>query len=142
MSLFVLIPDRDAAFVVLTNGANGPRLNGEVAEWLQTEWLGLAPRVTPAPLEPQPDLRAYEGRYWAPLSDIELTPEDGRLVLHLTWKGSVAERPTPPPLRLAISGPDAVVIDGPGGLTGDFLRDANGNVAYFRWGARARRKVG
>jgi len=32
-------------------------------------------------------------------------------------------------------------VDGPSGLTGDFLRDDGGNVAYFRWGARARRKV-
>ena len=141
MSLLLLVPARSAAFVVLTNGANGPRLNDEVAEWLQTRWLGLPPRVTPAPLDPQPDLRPYAGRYWAPLSDIELVPEDGRLVLRLSWKGAVAERPVPPPLRLAFAGPDAVVVDGPGGLTGDFLRDADGNVAYFRWGARARRRV-
>ena len=141
MSLLLLVPARDAAFVVLTNGANGPRLNDAVAEWLQMAWLGLAPRVTPAALDPQPDLAAYAGRYWAPLSDVELLPEDGRLVLRLSWKGAVAERPVPPPLRLAFSGPDAVVVDGPGGLTGDFLRDAGGKVAYFRWGSRARRKV-
>ncbi|MDP9321426.1 MAG: beta-lactamase family protein [Chloroflexota bacterium] len=142
MSLLLLVPDREAAFVVLTNGANGQRLNDELAEWLQTAWLGLAPRVTPAPLEPQPNLRPYAGRYFAPLSDIELAPEDGRLLLRLTWKGSVAERPVPPPLRLAFSGPDEVVVDGPGGLSGDFLRGPDGSVAYFRWGARARRKVG
>ena len=139
MSLLLLVPARSAAFVILTNGANGPRLNDEVAEWLQTRWLGLPPRIAPAPLEPQPDLRPYAGRYWAPLSDIELVPEDGRLVLRLSWKGAVVERPVPPPLRLAFTGPDAVVVDGPGGLTG--LRDADGNVAYFRWGARARRKL-
>ena len=142
MSLFLLVPDRGAAFVVLTNGANGPRLNDEVAEWLQTSWLGLAPRATPAPLDPQPDLAQYAGRYWAPLSDIELAAEDDRLVLRLAWKGAVAERPIPAPMRLALSGPDAVVVDGPGGLTGDFIRGPDGKLAYFRWGARARRKVG
>ena len=142
MSLLLLVPERGAAVVVLTNGANGSRLNDEVSEWLQTEWLGLAPRVVPAPLDPQPDLAPYAGRYWAPLSDIELAAEDGRLVLRLAWKGAVAERPIPPPMRLALRGPDAVVVDGPGGLTGDFIRGADGNVAYFRWGSRARRKVG
>ncbi|HLZ48738.1 MAG TPA: serine hydrolase [Candidatus Limnocylindria bacterium] len=143
MSQLDLIPDRRAAFVVLTNGANGTRLAGEVAEWLLTTWLGLPPRPAPAPLERQPDLAPYAGRYWAPLSDIELAPEDGALVLRLTWKGSVAERPVPPPVRLAFSGPDTLVaLDGTPPPVADFIRDERGKVAYFRWGGRARRKVG
>lgn len=143
MSQLELIPEKGAAFVILTNGANGTRLIGEVAEWLLTGWLGLPARPAPTPLDPQPDLARYAGRYWAPLSDIELVPEDGALVLRLTWKGSVAERPVPPPVRLAFTGPDAVVaLGGTPPPTADFLRDADGNVAYFRWGSRARRKVG
>ena len=143
LSQLELIPEREAAFVILTNGANGARLNGEVAEWLLTEWLGLPPRPVPAPLDRQPDLLPYAGKYWAPLSDIELVPEDGALVLRLAWKGSVAERPVPPPVRLAFSGPDTLVaLDGTPPPTADFLRDESGKVAYFRWGSRARRKVG
>ena len=34
------------------------------------------------------------------------------LVLRLSWKVAVAERPVPPPMRLAFAGPDAVVVDG------------------------------
>ena len=64
-------------------------------------------------------------------------------MLRLTWKGSVAERPVPPPVRLAFSGPDTVVgLAGTPPPTADFIRGATGDVAYFRWGSRARRKVG
>jgi len=144
MSQLTLVAERGAAFVILTNGANGVRICAEVQEWLLGSWLGLPPRPRPARLEPQPDLRPFAGRYWAPLSDIELTAEDGALVMRLTWKGTVAERPTPPPLRLELTGPDTVVAAGPSDAppTGDFLRAPDGSIAYFRWGSRARKKVG
>ena len=144
MSQLVIVPDRGVAFVILTNGAKGAVLCAELQEWLLTAWRGLPPRVRPAPLERQPDPAPYAGRYWAPLSDVELAVEDGGLVMRLTWKGSVAERPTPPPLRLAFTGPDTVIAavasDAP--PLGDFLRAPDGSVAYFRWGSRARRKIG
>jgi CubicO group peptidase (beta-lactamase class C family) len=144
MSQFVLVPERGTAFVILTNGANGVRICGELQEWLLTSWLGLPPRARPARLERQPDLAPYAGRYWAPLSDIELALEDGGLVMRLAWKGSVAERPTPPPVRLEFTGPDTVIATVPSDAPpmGDFLRAGDGSVAYFRWGSRARRKVG
>ncbi len=144
MSQLVLVPQRGVAFVILTNGANGSALYAELQEWLFTEWLGLPGRTIPAPLTQQPDLRPYAGRYWAPLSDVELAPENGGLVIRLTWKGSVAERPVPRPVRLAFTGPDTVIStagsDAP--PAGDFLRDPNGSISYFRWGSRARRKIG
>ncbi|HSW94870.1 MAG TPA: serine hydrolase domain-containing protein [Patescibacteria group bacterium] len=144
MSQLTMVPERGAAFVILTNGANGVRICAELQEWLLRSWLGLAPRPRPAALEPQPDVRPFAGRYWAPLSDIELAAEDGALVLRLTWKGTVAERPTPPPLRLAFIGPDTVAAADPSDAppVGDFLRGPDGSVAYFRWGSRARKKIG
>lgn len=144
MSQLVLVPDRNAAFVILTNGANGVRLCADLQEWLLAAWLGVAPRKRPAPLDRQPDPAPYAGRYWAPLSDVELAAEDGALVMRLRWKGSVAERPTPPPLRLSFIGADTVISASSSVAPpmGDFLRDPDGGVAYFRWGGRARRKVG
>jgi CubicO group peptidase (beta-lactamase class C family) len=144
MSQLALVPSRGAAFVILTNGANGARLCAELQEWLLAAWLGLPARVRPPRLQPQPDLAEYAGRYWAPLSDIELVAEGDDLVLRLAWKGSVAERPTPPPVRLEFCAPDTVIARVPGDVwpMGDFLRGSDGAVAYFRWGARARRKVG
>jgi CubicO group peptidase (beta-lactamase class C family) len=144
MSQLALVPDRGAALVILTNGANGVRLCADVQEWLLRDWLGLPARATPAVLERQPDVTAYAGRYWAPLSDVALSAENGGLVMRVAWKGSVAERPTPPPLPLAFIGPDAVTAAAPSDAppVGDFLRDADGEIAYFRWGGRARRKVG
>ncbi len=143
MSQLMLLPDHGAALVILTNGANGARLSADLGEWLLTGWLGLPAQAAPQALAQQPALDAYAGTYWAPLSDITMTPEDGALVMRLAWKGSVAERPTPPPVRLTFTGPDTVAaIAGDPPPMGDFIRDAGGSVAYFRWGSRARRKVG
>ena len=144
MSQLVLLPRRGVAIVILTNGANGVRLCAELQEWLLASWLGVAPRARPPRLEQQPDLAPYAGRYWAPLSDVELVAEDGALTMLLVWKGSVAERPTPPPVRLEFTGPDTVISGAPSEAPpmGDFLRATDGSVAYFRWGSRARRRVG
>lgn len=144
MSQLALVPDRGAAFVILTNGANGVRLAAELQEWLLRDWLGIPPRPALPALDPPPDPAPYAGRYWAPLSDIDLAAEDGGLVLRLAWKGSVAERPTPPPLHLVFTGADTVRSAAPSGAPplGDFLRGPGGGVAYFRWGGRARRRVG
>lgn len=142
MSQLAIVPARGAALTILTNGANGARLCADLTEWLLTGWLGLPGRRRPVPLAEQPDLSSYAGTYQAPLSDVTLSPEDGALVLRLTWKGSVAERPTPAPLRLAFTGPDAVVATvGDPPAVADFLRGPDGAIAYFRWGVRARRKV-
>lgn len=144
MSQLALVPGRGAGFVILTNGANGVRLCADLQEWLLRDWLGLPARATPAILGRQPDLAPYAGRYWAPLSDIDLRAENGGLVMRITWKGSVAERPTPPPLALAFTGADTVTAASPSDAppVGDFLRTADGHIAYFRWGGRARKKVG
>jgi CubicO group peptidase (beta-lactamase class C family) len=144
MSQLALVPERGAALVILTNGANGVRLCADLQEWLLRDWLGLPARATPVILERQPDLAPYAGRYWAPLSDVELSAESGALVMRLAWKGRVAERPTPPPLALAFTGEDSVMAAAPSDVApvGDFLRNADGTVAYFRWGGRARKKVG
>ena len=142
MSQLVLIPARGAVLTILTNGANGARLCAELTEWLLVEWLGLGARPRPMPLDRQPDLRPYAGSYWAPLSDITLTAEDGALVLRVVWKGSVAERPTPAPVRLVFTGPETVVATtGDPPAAADFIRGPDGAVAYLRWGGRARRKV-
>ena len=142
MSQLALVPERGAALTILTNGANGARLGAELTEWLLTEWLGLPARVASPAQTPQPGLAAYAGSYRAPLSDISLTAEDGWLVMRLAWKGSVAERPTPPPSRLIFTATDTVVATaGDPAPMGDFIRGTDGAVAYFRWGGRARRKV-
>ncbi len=143
MSQLAVVPVRGAAFVILTNGANGARLCADLQEWLLATWLRLPRRARPPRLEPQPDLAEYVGTYWAPLSDVVLSAEDGALVMRLSWKGSVAERPIPPPLRLELTGPDTVIAAGPDDVSpmGDFLRGPDGAVAYFRWGSRARRKT-
>lgn len=143
MSQLALVPARGAALTILTNGANGARLCTELNEWLITEWLRLPGRAKPVPLAQQPALAQYAGMYWAPLSDVTLAAEDGALVMRIAWKGSVAERPTPPPARLVFSGPDTVVATaGEPPPMGDFIRGGDGGIAYFRWGGRVRRKVG
>jgi len=115
----------------------------DIARWATEEWLGLPPPPEP-PAVPQPaDRGAYAGAYWSPLSDIDIADLDGGLVLRLRWKGSVAGRPAPAPLRLRFTAPDEIVCaDGPQrGQRGDFLRGADGTVAFLRWGLRVRPRV-
>lgn len=143
MSQLTIVPAQRRAIVILTNGANGARLNAELTDWLLGAWAGLAGRPRPEALAVQPGLAPFVGTYWAPLSDITLTDEHGALVLRLSWKGTVAERPVPPPVRLMFTGPDLVAAtSGDAPPVGDFIRDRAGAVAYFRWGSRARRKTG
>ena len=142
MSQLALVPARGAALAILTNGANGARLCAELTEWLLVEWLGLSGRPHLVPLDRQPDLRPYAGSYWAPLSDITLAVEDDGLVLRVAWKGAVAERPTPAPVRLVFTGSETVVaMTGDPPAVADFIRGAAGAVTFLRWGGRARRKV-
>ena len=144
MTSFVLVPARDFGLVVLTNGANGTRLAADIARWATAEWLGLPPPPEPAAVPQPADRGAYAGAYWSPLSDIDIAADDDGLTLRMRWKGSVAGRPAPAPLRLRFTATDEVVgADGPQlGQRGDFLRGADGTVAFFRWGLRVRPRAG
>lgn len=146
MATFRLVPERRFAVVALTNGHRGAELHGEVVSAALRQYLGAAspePRyLTLSPAE----LNEYVGRYNAIIDDVALSVRDDTLVLETVRRGNVLgtqpQPPLPPPVRLAFRAEDhAVALDAPmKGSRGEFLRDAEGAIAWFRWGGRIHRR--
>lgn len=143
LSAFVMAPGRDFAITVLTNANRGGELHNEVVKWALRHYLGVV-EAEPVPLElSAAELAPYAGRYTSALSDAELSMRDGALVLQVIPKGGFPTResppgPTPPPVRLALLDEDRVVaLDPPmKDSRGEFLRDGDGKIAWFRFGGR------
>jgi CubicO group peptidase (beta-lactamase class C family) len=144
LSAFVMAPAQRFAITVLTNSSRGGELYRDITRRALRTYLGIEER-TPEPVTLSEErLAAYVGRYSAPLNDAELALRDGALILQILpnggfpLKGSPAG-PTPPPVRLEFCAADQVIaLDTPFKDTrAEFLRDANGEVAWFRFGSRA-----
>jgi len=145
LSAFMFAPERDFALTILTNADRGSELNLEVTRWALQRYLGI--------LEPEPvhleqtaeELAAYAGRYVAPLSELDLVVRNGALVLETTFTDAGLgdePRPSPPPSRVAFYEDDKfVALEGPLKDTrGEFLRGADGRIAWLRLGGRIRRR--
>jgi CubicO group peptidase (beta-lactamase class C family) len=146
LSTFRMVPERGFAVVVLTNGHRGAELHGAVGGAALREYLGLAPQRDPLPAMDEAALRPYVGRYDAVLTDVELSLREGGLVLNVVRRadlmGARPEAPWPPPVRVAFEGPDKLFAQDPPykGTKGDFLRDDEGQIVWFRWGGRIHRR--
>jgi CubicO group peptidase (beta-lactamase class C family) len=148
---FLLVPERDFALTVLTNSVGGEQLVNElfVDDWAPRRFAGVSnlPAV-PRALSPG-ELAPYEGHYVRQQIGfdgevgeelIELRGDQGQL--HRTvMAGDTVEE-----FGLAFYRDDYVlVLDATGqpvGTRADFLRDADGGVAWLRRGARLSRHVG
>jgi CubicO group peptidase (beta-lactamase class C family) len=145
MAAFRLVPDRDFAVVVLTNSNEGAQLHGEITARALKEHLDLARSPAFHRDVPEPELRGFTGRYTAILDDVDLTVREGNLVLDVIRRKNLLtqpEAPLPPPVRLAFVGDDRVVaLDPPTrGGRGEFVRNPDGSIAWFRWGGRIHRR--
>lgn len=143
VSYLRIVPSRGFAVVVLTNSEEGDPLTYGTANWATKEYLGLAlPEAVPLDL-PEEALRPYVGRYDSAADALELVLRDGGLVLQVTNKGGF---PTPdcpplsapPPVRAALYAEDRLVlVEEPfKGDRGEFLRSADGSIAWLRLGGR------
>jgi CubicO group peptidase (beta-lactamase class C family) len=144
----LVAPEDRFALAVLTNHDDGGALAGRVEREVMRALLGVEPAAD-THLEPTAaELASYAGEYDSALWLASLGVSDGALVLGLRPKPGFPSpdspaRPGPPPSRLAFSDRDAVVaLDPPlAGSRGDFLRGADGEIAWFRWGGRLHRPV-
>lgn len=145
MASLVLVPAHSFAIAVLTNANRGDELHREVTQWALAHYLGIT-EPAPVPSE-RPELAPYVGRYAGALStsDVELSVHDGKLVMHVVPKGGfptpeVPPPPAPPPVRLAFCGDDCVLVLDPPmkDTTGEFLRNPDRSIAWFRYGGRIR----
>jgi CubicO group peptidase (beta-lactamase class C family) len=143
-SLLAVLPTPQVAVVVLTNSAVGAGVHTAVLARALELVFGIAQPPIPRTIQLSSDaLAEYEGRFEGTESDLVVTSSDGGLALQVENKGVYAGRPTPPPAVVRFWRTDrAVGVDGwAKGQYGDFLRDDQGTVRYFRWGARVRRKA-
>ncbi len=141
---FRMVPLRGFAVVALTNSDDGDQLCDRVAEWALDHCLGIAwPKAVPLDL-PDSKLAPYVGQYVSVESDYELYLQAGKLMIQATYKGGFPTPETPPPpsqpppVRLAFCAEDRVVaLDPPmQDNRGEFLRDPDGSLAWFRFGGR------
>jgi CubicO group peptidase (beta-lactamase class C family) len=147
------VPDRDFAFVILTNSDGGPKLVNELCadDWVLSKFAGLHN----LPAEPRTlsdgALAAYAGEYTVSQIDsggktivinTHLTADRGRLrMLSFGPDG----KPEGEPGLLAFYRDDYVLLldleGNPLGYRSDFIRDETGRVQWFRSGGRLYRKV-
>lgn len=148
-ALLTLVPDRGFGVVLLTNSARGARVNRETTRAAIKEFLDVEDK-DPEPLAnlAEADLAAYAGLYSRPFAEVELAVKEDRLMCAVRQKQGFPTRTTPipppvPPFPLGVYAKDKVIaVDGPAkGARGEFLRGADGSIAYFRWGGRINRRV-
>ena len=145
LSSFDLLPDRGFGCTVLTNSDSGRELRQTVLEALRLHFTGVGvPEVVPA--ASQPPLAEYAGNYASRLASLNLRVADGRLAVHETapdgGRAQVAFGSQPAPLTF--TAPDRMaVIEGPRrGERAEFLRGADGRIAFLRWDGRLARRTG
>jgi CubicO group peptidase (beta-lactamase class C family) len=143
-SFLSIAPEAGFALAIVTNHApGGSRLIRAVSRLAWQLHLG-ADEGDPEPLELPPDrLAEYAGLYTNPFADADVRLEDGRLVEHTIFKAGFPTRDSPPlppvpPAPLAFYDADRVFV--PEGMfegaRGDFVRDREGRIAWFRSGGR------
>jgi len=139
VSRLVLAPGSGTVLALVTNHQRGGEVI-EAAQGLVVEALGgRAAEQTEVVVDPS----EYVGTYRSPLLDAELTVTENGLRLVLTSRGGFPTEdappmPSPPPVAVAFSERDRIFVpDGPGaGTEAEFLRGADGRIAWFRFGGR------
>ena len=146
---FRLVPARGFAISTLTNSDEGGELCYEITKWALKHYLGVAlPEAVPRAL-PEERLAPYVGRYVSAMAIDDVSLSDGGLVLQVTYKGGFPTKESPPlpspaPVRLAVYDEDRVfVLDPPmKDARGEFLRNPDGSIAWFRFGGRVHAREG
>ena len=148
LSAFLFAPARGFALTLLTNSDTGAELNRSVTSWALEQYLGIAEPAQPHLSSSEAELAPYAGQYTTRLNETDLYVRDGQLMMQLTPKGGFPYKdsppnPAPPPTRLAFIDADRVVaLDAPStGVQGEFLRDPEGRIEWFRFGSRIKRRV-
>jgi len=143
----LLVPARGFAMSILTNSTSGPMVIADIdrSGWALSRFAGLHnPPAATRPL-PQNTLAQYEGRYegWAvPPDGSPQKPE--KLAVDLRRNGGGLRAAGDLELSLAFYRNDYVVTTDAQGLSkrSDFVRGADGRVAWYRDNGRIFKRVG
>ncbi|MEO6043192.1 MAG: serine hydrolase domain-containing protein [Tepidiformaceae bacterium] len=147
MSSFELFPGHNFAVTVLTNSDTGRIARNTVADACKRHFIGWQPAAV-VPMRAQPGLAEYAGNYQSVLARLEVSVgANGLIATDSTPERSFAERrhrPLPPePVDLVFVATDAtVVVSGShAGEHSEFLRGADGRIAWMRWDGRIARRL-
>jgi len=141
VSDLVVVPERDLAFVGLTNGTNGASVNERVRRWVLREHAGIVEQdPEPDPSVPV-DVTRWAGRYLSPFAVLDVSvPDDRTIVVTPSRRTDVDgwQPPVEPAMRCAPIAPDQVVtLDAPGpARTARFDRDDPERAAWLLWDHR------
>jgi CubicO group peptidase (beta-lactamase class C family) len=143
-----LVPERKWALAIVTNAGRGGALNSHVLRAAMDAYFGV---TLPRPSRIAADatkLSEYAGTYRRQFADVTVTVDGDALQVQVTPKmpGLDGKVPPPgPPQRFAFHAKDRLLqLDGPnaGEAGGEFVRGANGRVAWLRTGRIHRRVEG
>jgi CubicO group peptidase (beta-lactamase class C family) len=142
------IPEKDFALAVLTNEEDGRLVTKAALKKALSVYFDVnAPEPTHIEITEEA-LREYEGNYELPMTAFELKVKKGHLVLYDKPRGGFPTPDSPPlpaspPMRMAFYEKDKIImLDEPmKDSLGEFLRDEDGNLQYFRLSSRVHKKL-
>jgi CubicO group peptidase (beta-lactamase class C family) len=143
ISFFTMTPRRKFGLALTTNSMSGAMLARDVTRDLLPKFLGNE-EPEPAEVAMTPaQLSEYAARYTAAMDDLEVRLVDGKLMLQPRLKGGfptidTPPGPQPPPFRIGFIARDRIAMVDPPmkDVEGEFLRAADGSIAWLRWGGR------
>ena len=137
-------PDTGTILAVLTNGQRG----GEVVQAALARVVEALGGQKPERVSVVLDPAEYLGTYRSPLLDAEVATTDDGLLLTITSRGGFPTAdsppmPSPPPVPVEFFDRDRMFVpEGPGeGTELEFLRGADGRIAWLRFGGRVMRPL-
>jgi hypothetical protein len=151
VSSFALVPSERFAVTVMTHSSGGSALGSSVLDWALKHYLGKGEASVVPTLALTPSLeREYVGRYDAGQWDQEITAVGGRLFTQMHVTDVPPDTPEEvlaafraPPTELVLTAPDVLApAAAPQRSAGDFVRGADGQVEFLRYGLRLARRRG
>lgn len=145
---FFFIPDKDFACAILTNSDDGGIITAEVFSKVLDVYFNTRVKL-PTPIDiAAVELKEYIGRYKIGTECLDLKIKGKHLIYHHIPLGGFPTPDTPPgpalpPMRFAFYEKDKVIgLDEPyKDALGDFIRNAKGQLQFFRIGGRAHKKI-
>jgi CubicO group peptidase (beta-lactamase class C family) len=134
-SQLTLIPERQTAFVMLTNSDYGSAANLRFERFLLEHECGLNDTLPEPVTLPSETLATYAGRYTHPDADITLTAEGDRVRVVMTggWPGVEGRIDYPADIAAPISDNAFLVVEGDGSTTSfDIIPHADGTPRFLR----------
>jgi CubicO group peptidase (beta-lactamase class C family) len=130
-----LVPSKQVAVALLTNGSAGSAVNHAVEAWALERYAGLRAAPHSFVTLPAGDLERMAGRYEQPLAEVDITAADGGLTIAVVsknpWNNTRIEQP--PVHARPLSTSRFAIIDGEQeGSTVDFIPGDGATPRFVR----------